>query len=70
MPKISSSAEMEAIKQGSIIQGMSETALAWSMGFPTKESDWGRGGKQLIYGDKFFVYIRDRRVVDWKYLSK
>jgi hypothetical protein len=40
------------------------------MGFPDKENDWGTGGKQLIYGKSFLVYVnRQETVVDWQSLD-
>ena len=42
-----------------------------ALGFPTKENDWGRGGKQLIYSDTFFVYVNnDDKVEDWQSLTR
>jgi hypothetical protein len=70
IPKEITRAEIEAIKNGSIIRGMSLTALHYSWGFPKKENDWGSTGKQLIYGDRLFVYVRDKKVVDWQALSR
>jgi hypothetical protein len=49
---------------------MSLDALHYTIGFPDKENDWGRGGHQLIYGKKITVYVRDKRVVDWQSLSR
>jgi hypothetical protein len=70
IPKEISTAELEAIKKGSIIRGMSVDALYLSWGFPMKENNWGMGGKQLIYGDRLYVYMRNDKVVDWQALSK
>jgi hypothetical protein len=70
IPKEISSTELEAIKKGSIIRGMSVDALYLSWGFPIKENDWGLGGKQLIYGDRLYVYMKNDKVVDWQALSK
>lgn len=62
--------EVQAIKKGTIFRGMSENALHFSIGFPSKENDWGRGGKQLIYYDRIYVYIKDGKVIDWQVMSK
>jgi hypothetical protein len=70
IPKTLSTTEIEAIKQGSIFRGMSLTALHYSWGYPKKENDWGYTGKQLIYWDTVFVYIRDKKIVDWQALSR
>jgi hypothetical protein len=70
IPKTLSTAEVEAIKNGSIFRGMSLTALHYSWGYPQKENDWGSTGKQLIYTNTLFVYIRDKKIVDWQALSR
>ncbi|MBS3920342.1 MAG: hypothetical protein KG012_15835 [Deltaproteobacteria bacterium] len=62
--------EIQAIKEGTILKGMSKTALWVSIGPASKENDWGSGGKQLIYGDRFYVYIKDGKVIDWQVMSK
>jgi hypothetical protein len=43
IPEGTSSTELEAIKKGSIIRGMSVDALYLSWGFPIKKNDWGLG---------------------------
>ena len=70
IPKKLTTKEVEAIRGGSIFRGMSLDALHYSFGFPKKENNWGRGGKQLIYGERMFVYIESDKVVDWQLLSK
>lgn len=64
--------EIIAIRQGNIIAGMSLTALYSTIGFPEKENDWGKGGKQLIYSDgKLYIYLdANNRVRDWQSLSR
>jgi hypothetical protein len=62
--------EIQAIKKGTIFKGMSEKALYFSIGLASKENDWGSGGKQLIYGDRIYVYIKDGKVIDWQVMSK
>lgn len=62
--------EITAVKEGVIFKGMSEKALHYSIGFESKKNDWGRGGEQLIYGDRIYVYIKDGKVTDWQIMSK
>ena len=58
--------EVEAIKSKKIVRGMSRRAVFYSWG-TTTENDYGRGGKQLVYGDKQFVYLDpDGKVTDWQ----
>jgi len=41
------------------------------LGFPAKENDWGRGGKQRIYLDRLFVYFgHGEKVEDWQSIDK
>ena len=70
IPKDLTAKEVKAVRDGSIFRGMSIDALHYSLGFPQEENDWGSGGKQLIYGDSVFVYIKSDKVVDWQLLSK
>lgn len=63
--------EVDAIKHGTIFKGMSKNAVDDLLGFPDKENDLGRGGKQLIYLDRLFVYLdRDEKVEDWQSIDK
>ena len=40
------------------------------VGFPKKENDWGKGGKQLIFSEGFLVYVNDDdKVADWQILN-
>ena len=49
---------------------MKEEAVEYAMGIPDSENDWGSGGKQLIYGKSFLVYVnRQGTVVDWQSLD-
>ena len=58
--------EIEAIKGKKIFRGMSRRAVFYSWGV-TEENDYGRGGKQLVYGDNQFVYLDlDGKVTDWQ----
>jgi hypothetical protein len=63
-----SAKEVSAIKTGTVFVGMSETSLAWSVGFANRKNDWGRGGKQYVYdGGRLFVYLdANNRVVNWQ----
>lgn len=64
--------EIEAVKKGSIFVGMSKKAVYWTVGFPEKENDWGRGGKQFIYfGGKLNVYLDEtEHVKDWQSVDR
>lgn len=62
--------DIAAVKEGTIFRGMSEKAVFYSIGLRSKENDWGGGGKQLIYGDRIYVYIKDGKVTDWQIMSK
>jgi hypothetical protein len=70
LPTGLSAEELKAVKQRSLIRGMSKTALHLALGFPEKENDWGKGGKQLIYSDSILVYLDNGdKVVDWQILG-
>lgn len=64
--------EIEAIRKGNIFKGMSKQAVHYTVGFPEKENDWGRNGKQLIYfHNTLFVYIdATEHVVDWQSMRR
>ena len=64
--------EIEAIRKGSIFNGMSKRAVYYTIGFPEKENDWGRGGKQFVYfNGKIFVYIDGTdHVRDWQSVER
>jgi tetratricopeptide (TPR) repeat protein len=61
--------EISAIRNRRIFRGMSRQALLYSWG-AASENDYGRGGKQLVYGNQFvyqFVYLDiNGRVTDWQ----
>jgi hypothetical protein len=61
--------ERDAIRKGEIFAGMSEDALLWSWGFPEASNDWGRGGEQLIYHKRLYVYMKGKTVTDWQEIS-
>jgi hypothetical protein len=71
IPKGLTQKEIDAIKRGTIFKGMSKDAVDYLLGFPDKENDWGRGGKQRIYSDRLFVYLdHDEKVEDWQLIDK
>ena len=72
IPKGLTQKEVDAIKHGTIFKGMSTDAVDYLLGFPDKENDWGRGGKQRIYlGGRMFVYFgHDEKVEDWQLIDK
>ena len=72
IPTNLTSREIEAIRKGSIFKGMSKQAVYYTIGFPEKENDWGRGGKQFIYfNGKVFVYIdATDHVGDWQSIER
>jgi hypothetical protein len=62
--------ERQAIFSRTLVRGMSELALNYSIGFPERENDYGNGGKQLIYADGLFVYLDTQgRVTDWQRMA-
>lgn len=69
IPSRFSARELAAIKNKQIFRGMSQDALYWSWGYPKTSNDWGRGGKQHIYGDSQYVYVQGGTVTDWQTLQ-
>lgn len=57
IPSFLSTLDISSVKNRSVAIGMKESALYWAIGYPERQNDWGRGGKQLIYGDYLFVYV-------------
>ncbi len=58
--------EIAAISARKIFRGMSRRAVIYSWGMTT-ENDYGKGGKQLVYGDTQFVYLdNEGKVTDWQ----
>ena len=49
IPATLTSREVAAIRQRDYFIGMAEEALHMSRGLPTRENDYGRGGRQVIY---------------------
>jgi hypothetical protein len=71
VPRKLTAREIAAIKRREIFRGMSKDALFYSIGVTIDENDWGKGGKQLIYGDNVLVYLDQAgRVTDWQSLRK
>jgi len=63
--------EIDDIKKGSVSKGMKRQTLYYVVGFPDKENDWGRGGKQLMYGNRLLFYLDNTNtVVDWQSLDR
>jgi len=57
--------EISAIGNRKIFRGMSRQALLYSWG-AASENDYGRGGKQLVYGKQFVYLDMNGRVTDWQ----
>lgn len=71
IPKSLAQRDIDSIKRHTIYRGMKVSAVYLALGFPDKENDWGRGGKQLIFFDRLFVYLdHDNKVVDLQSLDK
>jgi hypothetical protein len=70
IPKTLKLREVDAIKYGAIYTGMSNAALGFLMGFPEKQSGWGRGGKQLTYSNMFVYLDHAQRVKDWQFIGR
>ena len=71
MPSGLTQKDIDAIRQGSVSKGMRRDTLYYALGYPDKENNWGRGGKQLIYGDRLLFYLdENERVVDWQSLDR
>jgi len=57
IPSFLSTLDISSVKNRTAVIGMKESALYWAIGYPERQNDWGRGGKQLIYGNYLFVYV-------------
>lgn len=57
IPKFFSAQDIYGVKNRTVAIGMKEMAVHWAIGYPEKVNDWGRGGKQLVYGDYLMVYV-------------
>jgi hypothetical protein len=62
--------EVKAIQTHKIFRGMTRRAVTFSWGVPDKENDWGRGGKQLVYGEQFVYFDSYGVVTDWQSLGE
>lgn len=62
LPKKFSPREIKAIREKTIFTGMSEAALFSSWGDPEKTNDYGRSGKQHVYGTGQYVYVTGNAV--------
>ncbi len=70
MPPNLTDREISAISARKVFRGMSRQAVLYSWG-RGKENDYGKGGKQLVYGDNQFVYLDDTgHVTDWHSLNE
>jgi hypothetical protein len=70
MPPNLTDREISAISARKIFRGMSRQAVFYSWG-TTSENDYGKGGKQLVYGADQFVYLDDTgHVTDWQSLNE
>lgn len=56
-PAFLSKADVAAVKTRTPVRGMSEMALYYAIGFPEHQNDYGRAGKQLVYGSGLIVYL-------------
>ncbi len=71
MPGGLTAAEKAAIQRRGIARGMSEHALHYALGFPKRQNDWGRGGRQLIYDSGMIVYLNDAgRIEDYQFVQQ
>ena len=69
LPSVSK-AELENIRSGNIVRGMSESSVWDIVGFPEKENDYGRAGRQLVYPNGLLVYINtDGNVEDVQHVN-
>ena len=57
--------EISAIRDRKIFRGMSRRALLYSWGAGS-ENDYGKGGKQLVYGKQFVYLDAHDRITDWQ----
>jgi hypothetical protein len=70
IPPTLTSQEIAAIRSRKIFRGMSRRAVFYSWGV-TEENDYGRGGRQLVYGDRQFVYLDNKgTVTDWQSVGR
>lgn len=61
--------EISAIRARKIFRGMSRQALLYSWGAGS-ENDYGRGGKQLVYGNQFVYLDNNGRITDWQTVNR
>lgn len=66
IPNDLSKPEIEAIKNGTIFKGMSDTALEYSKGRPKRKNRWTATGEQWIYENNYYVYLIKGKIVDWQ----
>jgi hypothetical protein len=70
VPSSLTSQEITAIRGRKIVRGMTRQAVFYSWGV-AKENNYGKGGKQLVYGGSQFVYLDNSgKVTDWQRLGR
>jgi hypothetical protein len=70
VPASLTSQEIAAISARKIVRGMTRQAVFYSWGV-TEENDYGKGGRQLVYGDSQFVYLDNSgKVTDWQSVGR
>jgi hypothetical protein len=70
LPKELAANEIEAIKQGELVRGMSGAAVSYMFGPPDNETNWGAGGKQRMYLKQILVHFDNKdKVVDWQVIG-
>jgi len=72
IPSSLTAREIEAVQMHSHFPGMSQSALYMSIGYPEKENDYGRAGKQLVYyGGSILIYLDDNgNVTDTQHFDR
>jgi hypothetical protein len=70
IPKEVTTKEVEAIKQGELMRGMSSTAVSYMFGQPERESALASGGQERLYLKRIAVqFDRQNKVVGWQVLQ-
>src|SRR5262249_17800541 len=66
LPKELAANEVDEIRQGDLVRGMSNVAVSYMFGAPDSETGWGIGGKQRVYLKQIAVHFDNKnKVVDW-----
>lgn len=61
--------EIGAIRARKIFRGMSRQAVIYSWG-SASENDYGKGGKQLVYGNQLVYLDNNGKVTDWQEVNR